>query len=515
MDIVSRRGFINLGGVGAGALAVGAMYSGGAQAQGPVAAGIVLEPNPPATPYVDDTANIQNALNTSRDVYLSPGTFTISDSLYMQTNFQELRGQATITMSAALGKPCLFIGAINSDGDPAANPIIHAKVSGISFNGTGTKAAGSAGIVFVRATTTRLDSVWAWNFYAGIGVTERSLVNTIINADLRYNVIGVYDPSTDPGVSDLQASQFFGGRIEANAREGVLLGSPNVKFFGTVIEGNGLIANGGDGTTPEVTINGGGSGSVHFIDCYMESFSEKTVTNMIHIASGAIHRRLFIVGGEYFASAALTRYIVESSSTSTSQGVYITNGQFSSFKNYVKATLQNNSAVVVTDTWADSSPDVFADVTASGGALIQHANRVQGIRTNVKVTAPRIYESSDTDAGSQFNFRKVSYRISQTLADNFALIIPIARLATGAIYLVDVVAVGKVTAGVGVGFKVSLIASSVDVKTMLSSVDDFGASENPAGGKSIKFEMEPNGVEVQNLTNTALFDFYVTMHMRF
>jgi hypothetical protein len=331
----------------------------------------------------DDTAAIQAALNFASSVFLPDGTYLITDSLYMLSDGQEFSGTGIITMNAGLGKPALYIGAQDASGTPVAAAILNVKVRDIRFLGTGTKTIGSAGVCFVKATTTTLDSIYCWGWHGGITVTGLSIINTFINPDLRYNTYGVYDPSTNPMVSDLQGSQFFGGRIEANEREGVLIGSPNIKFIGSCIEGNGQVANGGDGTSPEVTITGGSTGgNIEFHGCYMETAAANTSEAMIEVAIGSIPRYVSIIGGEYFASDAASRFIIKSRSTSTTQSFLIEGGLFSGFLNYVSATISGNSAVQIAPTFATEAPVLSDDVTATGGAALWQWDRAFGVRTN-------------------------------------------------------------------------------------------------------------------------------------
>jgi hypothetical protein len=332
----------------------------------------------------DSTEAIQRALGTGKHVLAPSGaTFKISDSLYMATAGQEFGGGATISMTASLGKPCLWLGATDSSGTLPAGPIVNMKVRGLRFSGSGgasgTKTIGSAGIAFGKATTTLLESIYAWYFYAGIDVRGTSIANTLLAPDLRYNVYGVKDDrQTTAAGPDLQGSCFVGGRIEANQKEGVLTGSPNIAFIGTVIEGNAGVTNGGGGTDPEVRITEGYSsgGAVNFTNCYMETLSANTGTAMIRVDSDA-HRNVIVTGGTYIAAGASTRYVIESLSASTVQSYSIVGGFFYSFRNYVKATIVNNSFVHVANAWSDATRTLTDDVSASAGASTLQIDRTQ------------------------------------------------------------------------------------------------------------------------------------------
>lgn len=346
-----------------------------------------------------NTAAFQAALDTGKHVTARSGaTYTINNSLYMKTNGQEFGGTFAITMDASLGKPCLWIGATDAAGTATSVPIVNTKVRGVRFLGSGgaggTKTIGSAGIAFKKATTTTLDSVFAWYFYAGIDVRGTSLINAVINPDLRYNVIGLYD-RTDPTISgydglgrpigtyDFETSRIFGGRIEANANEGVVLGAANVGFHGCCIEGNGATANGGDGTACEVRITPGYKrGTVVFTDCYFETLAANTSTAIIRVDAGSA-KTIEIHGGEYFAFDASSRFIIDSASTETVQTYCFFGGTYYQFKNYLRAALTNNSGAVIIPTWADASRDVSADTTATVGATLYQIDRTLGLSSTL------------------------------------------------------------------------------------------------------------------------------------
>jgi hypothetical protein len=188
----------------------------------------------------DDTAAIQAALNTGNDVTcVSGATYKITNSLYISTlKGQTFSGACVITMDAGLGKPALWLGAVDSSGTPTAQVILNTKITGIRFQGTGTLTSGSSGIAFQSATTTLLDSVYSWGFYAGIDVRGVCLANTLLNVDLRQNNYGFYDRTDGSTTINFQGSAIFGGRIESNIQEGAIVGSADIRFIGTVFEGN-------------------------------------------------------------------------------------------------------------------------------------------------------------------------------------------------------------------------------------------------------------------------------------
>jgi hypothetical protein len=114
----------------------------------------------------------------------------------------------------------------------------------------------------------------------------------------------------------------------------------------------------------------------------METAAANTSEAMIEVAIGNIPRYVSIIGGEYFASDAASRFIIKSRSTSTTQSFLIEGGLFSGFLNYVSATISGNSAVQVAPTFATEAPVLSDDVTATGGAALWQWDRAFGVRTN-------------------------------------------------------------------------------------------------------------------------------------
>ena len=141
------------------------------------------------------------------------------------------------------------------------------------------RSEGSAGLSLVSCSQCKL-FLDIRGFHAGLRVDGVCILNTLFQPILLQNTYGIYDPLGDPATSDIQGTAVFGGRIEQNEREGVYSASPNIKFIGTCIEGNGKF-NGSDGSTPEVTLlKGPTSGSVTFTDCYMESLDGKSAAGL-------------------------------------------------------------------------------------------------------------------------------------------------------------------------------------------------------------------------------------------
>jgi hypothetical protein len=361
----------------------------------------------------------------------------------------------------------------------------------------------------VHCTTCEIN-VWSWYFYAGIDCRGKSIANTFINADLRYNVYGLYDPSTVPATSDLQGSQFFGGRIEANQKEGVHIGSPNVKFIGSVIEGNGAVANGGNGTDPEVrVIAGTTSGSLHFIDCYMETLSANTGTAMVKVEAST-SRFLHFIGGEYYGAGASTRYVVVSDSTSTTQAYTFTGGSYYTLLNYVLATITNNCVVLVNGTYDDVARTARTSVTASAGAVVAQASRSE-FRNNAINTFDQVRVNNDTTGMSQFALRERTSRVAASAATTVQ-VIPSTDITQGVIHVFEVVGVGRASSTSGASFK-ALVTVAGNAAAPGSVLDVDLISEYNAA--TVSFAMNgSNGIDATGLSVSYAYDFYIRRLIR-
>lgn len=455
---------------------------------------------------VDNTSAIQKALDTGKNV-IGNGNYLISDSLYLNTDDQSFVFKQ-ITMSAALGKAAILVGASDAAGTPAPVPRMRVTVRG-KITGTGAKAAGSSGVGLVKCTTSEI-GVRAWGFYAGIDVRGVSVINYFPNVDLRYNTYGLYDPSTNFSLSDIQASQFFGGRIEANEKEGVHIGSPNVKFIGTTIEGNGAVSNGGNGTDPEVRIIAGSTaGSVHFIDCYMETLAANTGDAMVVVESGA-SRFLHFIGGEYYGSGSTTRYVVRTYSTSTTQSYNFVGGSYYTVKNYVKGAVRNNSNVSVIGAYDDVSRDLTLDVTASDGAALTQYNR-SASKQNIRHTANDFLSTSDTVGLAQFNFRQKTSRVAASAATDVQ-VIPASDITQGSIHVFEVVGVGRSSSTAGSSFcAIITVAGNVSAPGSILNTTVVSQYNNATLGFAINGS---NGINATGLSSGVPYDFYVRRMVR-
>lgn len=328
----------------------------------------------------DSSAAFQRALDTGRNVYCPSGTYKIVTSLYMNTSGQEFSGDCVLTMDASLAKPVLWLGASSAAGAVPSSTPVNMKVRGIRFSGTGTKTSGSSGISFKQATTTTVDSVFSWNFYAGIDVRGISLVNHIVNADLRQNNYGFWDKTDGTATINFQGSVIHGGRIESNVQEGAVVGSSDIRFIGTVFEGNSNIPLGGTGTLSEVRITQGfNNGSFDFTDCYFEVLGGNTPPGIIQVDANAC-KKVTLKGGNFFGNDAANRYVINDASNCTTKSYTILGSMFTGFKNYISGTIANNSFALIMPGWTDLSVDASVALTVSGGATLMQLDRIIGLK---------------------------------------------------------------------------------------------------------------------------------------
>ena len=323
----------------------------------------------------NDADAIQQALNTGKDLIVGSGNYVINKSLYIKTSGQKIIGLGRISMSAALGKPAIMVGAKDEAGTKSDEQVWRVKIDGLEIYGSGTRTAGSAGISLVSCSQCDF-GVDIRLFHAGVRVDGVCIANAFYQPTIIQNTYGLYDPSGNPLTSDIQATVFFGGRIESNEREGLYIASPNLKFVGCVIEGNGLFGD-GDGSTPEVTILASAtSGSISFSECYMESLIGKSADSIISIAPSA-SKLVFITGGTYFGSNDKNKFLVKIKPTaSTVVGVMLSNVAMSSCINYVSGVISGNSRVCVVNCFPDVDVALKTNVTVGIGLpMIQQIDR--------------------------------------------------------------------------------------------------------------------------------------------
>jgi hypothetical protein len=321
----------------------------------------------------DSTVALKAALASGKHVGgHRDAIYSVNDSLFMQVDGQEFRGGCTIAMSATLGKPCLWLGAISSAGAPPVNPVNGLVVRGLRFRGSGLRAANSAGIAFGSARAATLDGISCRGFNAGLEVRGVSSACLLPNVDLSGNTYGLFDRADTTGAAALTGAAFVGGRITGNAKEGVVLGSTDVRFSGTDISGNSDIATmGGTGEEPEVRLTPGqvGLGGVDFTDVHMATASANVVASMIRVDVGAT-KRVNLRGGSYDGGDSTARFIIQTLSTEALQSFSVVGGQFSNFRNYLQGTISGVGAqAVVMPGWADQGVDMTDDLHATGGAL--------------------------------------------------------------------------------------------------------------------------------------------------
>lgn len=462
----------------------------------------------------DDTEALQSAFDSGENITCGGKSAKISGSLYMKTDLQSF-ANARLTISAALGVPAIWLGASSDTGAPTAATIVSPHLSRIHIVGSGTKEAGSAGLVFVNATTALIDSLFAWYLHSGVRVDGTSLVNLLMNADLRSNVIGFNDPSTAPLTADWQGGMVLGGRIEANEQEGVVIGSPNVRFVGAVIEGNGATEVGGDGTHAEVRIPSGTTtiGALTFSDCYMESIPSKTVDCMIEVEGTGTARTVLLNGGEYFAQDAENRYIIRSDSTATVQAYILRNVAVSAFKNYVRANIVSNGYVLIDPAYADEYRNAAADVTVTnpgtGGAQLLQFDRSAGIRTTADIRGNRLQQSAPLEAGYRYGGFELSHRVTGIAASS-AEIVPASRIAGDLSYLVEVRGIAKGWSQHSALHMQILINGGGGTTAV---VDSGVLYEHEASLTTVGVSVVSNGITLTDLNtdNERTWDFQVTM----
>lgn len=459
----------------------------------------------------DDTANLQAALSSGENITLGGKTAKITSPLYM-SNDRQAFAHARLSLAASLGCVALYLGASDASGTPAGAAIVSPYVN-VRIIGSGSKAAGSAGLSLVNVTTATIDRLVAWGLESGALVSGVAICNLFLNPDLRSNIIGFNDPSTVPASTDIQASLVLGGRIEANEQEGIIIGSPNVKFVGTTIEGNGSSSVGGDGTHAEVLIPSGTTthGTLTFQDCYFESISGKTVDGIIKIAGTGTSRTIVLNGGEYYANDPGVRHIISSESTATVQQYILRGGSYHDFKGYVSAALSANGLVFVAPDYADSVVNADAYATVSNGAQILQFDRANGQRTTANIRANNVLQTSATDAGYRYGGYEVSYRIVGGSALTTVEIIPAGRISADLDYLVEVIGIAKAS-GVRSALHAQILITGGGGITAVTDWSVLYEYQSSATMVAVSVNGS-NGVQLTALQDSGsrIWDFQITM----
>lgn len=480
-----------------------------------------------------DWAAIQKALNTGNNVIGPQAIYRINKPLYMRSSRQKFLNLGAVWMDASLAKPCLYIGAKDANGTKANEQVWFAEVNGTSFYGSGDRALGSAGISLISCSQCKIYPD-ARGFHAGIRVDGVCILNTFFQPVLLQNTYGIYDPLGNPTTSDMQGSVFFGGRIEQNEKEGAYLASPNIKFIGTCIEGNGKF-NGSDGSTPEVTILAGPtSGAVTFTDCYMESLDGKPAPGTIVIAPMAT-RSVKIMSGDYFGGVTNKDHIVMveiSAPASPEVSVTIIGASLSDYKNYGRGTIVGNSQFVaigcttkdpmalwlnVLDAGTGGRPVIFQSdrnyyysnqdhrirqITASGPISTTNTVTATGL-----ITGDYLSGKNAVLGLNLYNDKFTKRNRTPSTALTSYTCIPLSDIAGTILYAFKILAVQKITNNTGRSFEANLlVAGNSGSPTILNSQVLW----NTDVGLAPTFSIDATGVVVSNLSTAGLYDFEVS-----
>lgn len=482
-----------------------------------------------------DWAGIQRALNTGKHVLGPFGNYKLGgESLFYKTDGQQVLNLGSVNIDASLGKPCIHIGASDKAGTPKLT--WRGRFNGTDFYGTGTRAVGSAGVNLVSCSQIEFN-FRATGFHEGMSITGACYANTFNTLTLVQNTYGIGDRTS---IADLQGSVFLGGRIEQNKLEGVKFASVNTKFIGTVIEGNGLW-DGGDGSTPEVTILGSSaSGAVTFDACYMESLNGKSAGGIIGISPLA-NRYVFINGGEYFGGVTNKTTIVVvdiKANTSASMGVNISGAYVSDVKNYARGVISGDSRVSVVNCMPKEPLTVWTDVTVGTGLpLIQQFDREywytnQNIRVKqVTATGPitgsslvvtdtatcKYTISTDANIGrTEFNNYFQSRQLIQMVVSASPIVAQASEIPTGLNYLLEVKAIGRAGSSNSHVFKASLLINNPSGTPTIAwqSIDS-----NSKAGQTLNFSFDGSNNLIVNSSagdslNGYLYRFFKNRYMQ-
>lgn len=453
----------------------------------------------------DESSKVQQALNTGENISFGGRSVRVATPVYMQYDGQKLH-RVRFLMDASLAVPALYFGASDASGTALVSPLTSGGLIGVIADGNGTKTDGSAGIAIVSATTCTFDTFRCWGFYRGITVLGLSYLNTFINPDLRYNVIGWGDSVGNSTIADLQGSAVFGGRIEANEAVGAEISSVNMGFHGTGIEGNGTVT----AAAPEVRIKGFNNGQIAFNDCYMETTAGggRTNTGMIEVAASCT-RAIEINGGKYFANDASNRYIIESLSSSMPQSFALNGGYFSDFKNYVKATLSGASAVFVRPTYANQNRTATTDCAVSAGATVYQIDRVNGVRFSSNARYDRVLALNALEGISYYDGRAAGYRATMASAATSMVLAAASRFASSSVYALEIILVARVSAASSIGVKFWALVNGNSGSPVLQA---SGILWNDAAG-SPALSIVSNELVVSSLTS-SVYDAYVLSFIR-
>ena len=419
-----------------------------------------------------DWAAIQKALNTGRNVIGPQSSYQINESLYYKTSRQKFEDLGVVNIDASLGKPCLHVGASDKNGTPSL--VWTGSIYGITFLGSGARAVGSCGINMVFASQVRI-GFEARGFDAGLGESGACYANTFNTLTLIQNTRGIASLNS---IADLQGSIFNGGRIEQNKEEGIRTRSVNIKFIGTVIEGNGLW-DGGDGTKPEVMVLGStASGAVTFTDCYFESLDGKSAGGIIEIEASAT-RHVFINGGEYFGGVANKLNIVPvqiNAPASASCSVHMTGAMIADVKNYGRGVISGDSQFSVINCQPRESYALWLDVTVgTGNPLIQQLDRAYwytnqiirvggvtstGLIQTTDLVKSKYTHNTDTAIGSvEFDGYKQSRQYINASAIASPIVVESGAIANDINYLYEIKCIGRVSATVSHSFTANLVVN--------------------------------------------------------
>lgn len=370
--------------------------------------------------YGHDTAAAQTAINNAGQegtVYLDANDITnITGPLYVDTGAKKIKivfsGQWHLD-----GKnfPLIILGQ-KADGSASSTQVSGVRIYDLAVSGD--KTAGSGGVLFRNAANVKmynprmlfLDYAVKGDGHLG---TYESLGCYFYAVDWRNNNYGF-----DDRAGSFQGGKIYGGRIESNAKQGIYSTSPNFRVD-AIVEGNGQVTNGGDGTTPEITV--GGTGAFYF-DGYSESIN-KTCDHMIAMDTTSIGKQVFISATIYANKTydSVNRVVVKTLGAGL-QNIYFTDSLMVDYYRLVDMTSLDAavdfvSGLSVINSFYGATVDPFAGMHANRSRYLFSSS--DGYKTNKHTVVKDLQFWDGTNAADATMQRTAAGKVTMSSGNIF------------------------------------------------------------------------------------------------
>lgn len=226
------------------------------------------------TTLLEDASIIINDLIANNNkVYIPNGVYNLKNPIIIKASNRTLLLDENVLFNCTNANNAFEIGSEQGE-TPLTDVLL------INPRATGDNKQGNGILLKKCGYHCEIRNPYMWGFAAGIKTAffDCFQINTIYEPYLGGNIVGIDDTA-----GGLQTVRIFGGRIEQNVSFGVITSSPNAKFIGSMIEGNG------DEGEMELVSDAGHNPSVDLVNVYFEKLN-KNLSKPVIVANTTVAR---------------------------------------------------------------------------------------------------------------------------------------------------------------------------------------------------------------------------------